>query len=86
MLVVWTEMCVGSVCTQPPYDDKNRPSVFFFLSTKIFIPFSNRAICDGGPSHNCLIDSSVSAQTALVSYLRPTLSKRSSFVSTSEQN
>ncbi len=42
--VVWTEMCVGSVCTQPPYNDKIHP-VFLFESTKIFIPFSNRAIC-----------------------------------------
>ncbi len=29
--VIWTEMCVGSVCTQPPYNDKNPPSVFFYL-------------------------------------------------------
>ncbi len=26
--VVWTEMCVGSVCTQPPYNDK---SVLFWI-------------------------------------------------------
>ncbi len=25
--VVWTEMCVGSVCTQPPYNDNNPPSI-----------------------------------------------------------
>ncbi len=45
--VVWTEMYVGSVCTQPPYNDTNLPSVFF-LSTEIFTPFSNRAVspCD----------------------------------------
>ncbi len=42
--VVWTEMCVGSVCTQPPYMIKIYP-VFIFLSTKIFTPFSNRAVC-----------------------------------------
>ncbi len=30
--VVWTEMCVGSVCTQPPYNDKNPPNAFFFLN------------------------------------------------------
>ncbi len=35
-------MCVGRVCTQPPYNDKNP---VFFLSTKIFTPFSNRAVC-----------------------------------------
>ncbi len=29
--VVWTEMCVGSVCTQPPYNDKNPPSVLFLI-------------------------------------------------------
>ncbi len=33
---------------------------------------------DGGPSHDCLIDTSSSAQTGLVSYLRPTLSELSS--------
>ncbi len=22
---VWNEMCVGSMCTQPPYNDKNKP-------------------------------------------------------------
>ncbi len=22
--VVWTEICVGSVCTQPPYNDKKK--------------------------------------------------------------
>ncbi len=39
-------MCVGSVFTQPPYNDKNPPSVFFiYKSPKIFIPFSNRAVC-----------------------------------------
>ncbi len=41
-------MCVGSVCTKPPYNDKNPTSVFFvFFSTKIFTPFSNwnRAVC-----------------------------------------
>ncbi len=29
-------MCVGSVCTHPPYNDKSQPSVFFFL-----IPINN---------------------------------------------
>ncbi len=42
-------MCVGSVCTQPPYNDKNWPSVLFYfykkIYTKIFTPFSNRAVC-----------------------------------------
>ncbi len=27
---VWTEMCAGSVCTQPPYNDKDQPSVLLF--------------------------------------------------------
>ncbi len=36
-------MCVGSVFTQPPYNDKNSPSVFYiYKSPKIFSPFSNR--------------------------------------------
>ncbi len=87
-------MCVGSVCTQPPYNDKNPSSVFFFLSTKIFTPFSNRADLrclsvwrhmDKGPSHDSLIDSIILAQTALVSYLRPALSELSSVVSPPEQ-
>ncbi len=56
--VVWTEMCVGSVCTQPPYNDKNPPSVFFVISLNVF-PFlkSSRLSVwrhtDGGPSHDC---------------------------------
>ncbi len=29
--VFLTEMCVGSVCTQPPYNDKNPPSVLFLV-------------------------------------------------------
>ncbi len=29
--VVWTEMCVGSVCTHPPYNDKNPPGAFFLI-------------------------------------------------------
>ncbi len=54
--------CVLAVCTQPPYNDKNPPSVFF-LSTKIFFPFSNEPISlwrhtDGGPSHNCWLTES----------------------------
>ncbi len=32
--VVLIEMCVGSVCTQPPYNDKNPPGVFFFNPDK----------------------------------------------------
>ncbi len=40
---------------------------------------------DGGPSHDCLIDSSISAQTTLVLYLRPVLSELSSVVSPQEQ-
>ncbi len=84
-------MCVGSVYTQPPYNDKNPPSVFFFLSTKIFTPFSNRAVfpCDVTRTEAppMIVDwlTSVSAQTALVSYLRPALSELSSVVSPPEQ-
>ncbi len=32
-------MYVGSVCTHPPYNDKNPPSVFFLIS-----PFSTQAV------------------------------------------
>ncbi len=28
--MLFEHKCVGSVCTQPPYNDKNAPSVFFF--------------------------------------------------------
>ncbi len=43
-----TEMCVGSACTQPSYNDKNPSSVFFFKSPYMFSPLSNEAIrfCD----------------------------------------
>ncbi len=40
---VWTEMCVGSVCTQPPYNDKNPPSAFF-KSPQIISTFSDQAV------------------------------------------
>ncbi len=48
---VWTEMCVGSVCTQPPYNDKDPPSVFFFYLVKSFPlshikPISDACLCD----------------------------------------
>ncbi len=44
-------MCVGSVCTQPPYNDKNPPSVFFFnllksLPLSEIKPFSASCLCD----------------------------------------
>ncbi len=86
LLVVWTELCVGSVCTQPPYNDKNPPSVLFLIYSNLYPFFKSSRLSvwchtDGGPSHNSLIDSSVSAQTALVSYLRPALSELSSVVS-----
>ncbi len=29
--VVWTKICVGSVCTHPSYNDTNLPSVFFYI-------------------------------------------------------
>ncbi len=45
-------MCVGSVCTQTPYNDKDPPSVFFFFISLthfpflIFSPFSDAWLCD----------------------------------------
>ncbi len=44
-------MCVGSVCTQPPYNDKDPPSSFFFNHVKSFPlshikPFSDACLCD----------------------------------------
>ncbi len=70
-------MCVGSACTQTPYIDKNPVSVLKkFLSTKIFSPFSNRAICPcditrtkAAPTIVWL--TSILTQNATVSYLRP---------------
>ncbi len=49
--VVSTEMCVGSVCTQPTYNDKDPPSVFFFYLVKSFPlshikPFSDVCLCE----------------------------------------
>ncbi len=38
-----TDMCVGSACTQPSYNDKN-PSSVFFLSPNMFSPVSNQAV------------------------------------------
>ncbi len=40
--VVWTEMHVGSVCTQPPYNDKDPPRGFTFILF-IISPFSYQA-------------------------------------------
>jgi len=78
--VVWTELCVGSVCTQPPYNDKNPPSCFLFNLLKSFPlsqiePISDVTSHGRRPSHDSLIDSSILAQTALVSYLRPAQSE-----------
>ncbi len=75
-------MCVGSVCTQSHFNDKD---LFFYLVKSFPLskiePISDACLCDvtlTGPSHDCLIDPSVSAQTGLVSYLRPALSELSS--------
>ncbi len=83
-------MCVDSVCTQPPYNDTNPPSVFIFNLLKS-LPLSQiepsvRVTSHGRrPRPRVLIDRCVSAQTALVSYLRPVLSEQSSVVSPPEQ-
>ncbi len=72
--------------TQPPYNDKNPQC---FLSTKIFIPFSNlsvRVTSHGRrPRPRLLIDSSFNTDSTGVSYLRPALSELSSVVSLPEQ-
>ncbi len=44
-------MCVGSVCTQPHYNDKNPPSVFFFYLLKSLPlshiePILDACLCD----------------------------------------
>ncbi len=70
--VVWTEMCVGSVCTQPPYNN------IILISLNHF-PFlisshSQMPVCVTShkpkPSHDCWL--------TLAFYLRPALSKLSS--------
>ncbi len=79
---------VGSVCTQPPYNDKDPPSVFSFFyiwlnnfpllkSSRSLMPVCVTS-CRPRPSHDCLIDTSVLAQTGLVSHLRPALIELSS--------
>ncbi len=78
-------LALGSVCTQPPYNYKSPPSVFFYLLksiplSQIPLPLSRANLrylsvwchMDKGRSHYSLIDSSILAQTALVCYLRPT--------------
>ncbi len=64
--VVWTEMCVGSVCTQPPYNDKDPPSSFFNLVKTFPLshikPFSDACLCDVTKTQalpRLLIDTSV---------------------------
>ncbi len=65
--------CVLALCTHPPYNDKNPPSVFFYLLKSL--PLSEIEPSVRVTSHRrrplprVLIDSSVLAQTALVSYL-----------------
>ncbi len=72
-----TEMCVGSACTQPSYNDKNPSSVCFFnllicfslSQIELFVLWCHKI---GGPSHDCLIDSSVLAEcTGVLPQTRP---------------
>ncbi len=44
LYVVWTEMCVGSVCTHLPYNEKSTQCFFFFKSPIIMITFSDQAV------------------------------------------
>ncbi len=47
--VVSTEMCVGSVCTQPPYNDKDPRRFFLYLVKSLNLshvkPFSDTCLC-----------------------------------------
>ncbi len=81
-----------NVCWQgvytTPYNGKNPPSVSFFLNLYRFLKSSHLSVwhhTDEGCSLDSLFDSSILAQTALVSYLRPALSELSSVVSPPEQ-
>ncbi len=63
---VWTEMCVGSVCTQPHYNDKDPPSVFLNLVKSFPLsqiePISDACLCDVTQTQalpRLLIDTSV---------------------------
>ncbi len=82
-------MCVVSVYTQPPYNDKKHPVFFFYLLKSLSLsqiePSVHVTSHGWRPLPRLLIDSSVSSQTALVSYLRPTLSELLSVVSPPEQ-
>ncbi len=56
--VVWTEMCFGSVCTQPPYNVRNPPSVFFLIYSNLYpvlkpCRLSVWHLTVGGPAHGC---------------------------------
>ncbi len=51
-------MFVGSVCTQPPYNDKNPTSAFFVILLNVFLFLKSSHLSlwrhtDGGPSHDC---------------------------------
>jgi len=57
--MVFEQMCVGNVCTQPPYNDKNPPNVFFFNPQKSEFRTSHSQIWGNvtyfctGPYHDC---------------------------------
>ncbi len=69
--MLFEHKCVLAVCTQPLYNDKT--FLFDLIKSLQFFKSSRLSVwrhSDRGSSHDSLIDSSVSAQTALVSYLR----------------
>jgi len=78
--------CVLAVCVHNHLIMIKIHPVFFFnllksLPLSQIKPISDACLCNvtrTGPSHNSLIDNSVSAQTGLAYYLRPPLSKLSS--------
>ncbi len=88
--VVWTKMFVSNVCTQPLYNDKIHPVfLFFYLQFFLLLSQIEPSVCVTSNGRRLLpqllIDSSILAQTALVSYLSAALSELSSVVSLPEQ-
>ncbi len=75
-------VCCQCVYTQPPYNEKNilKSLPLSQIEPSVCVTSHRRR-----PLPQLLIDRSVSAQTALVSYLRPALSELSSVVSPPEQ-
>ncbi len=70
-------MCVGGVCTQARYNDKKITQCVILIEPSVRVTSHGRR-----PLPLLLIESSISAQTALVSYLRTEVRPLSLWLST----